>query len=491
MSKINNDDLEKYLIQVQGKRLKGSGVLFKYHTKTCIFTAKHNFEFYEGQQVQDIELEEIKRYKDKVKISPYDGIKILDVIGLDDVYIDFMILIVDEKNSQGIENLNIDTLNIFDSGFNGEDIIIGGYPTVRTEESTIPIEYFKCSYESSKDNIFEVYSEKVNALREKDKNKTIVGISGAGVFVNNDNQLSLVGIEIRYEGLSNLVCINLVKLKDEIDSKLIYLDLEYIQPHIILDNGKSLKFEMVKVDLEDKSLYVSTSPVTFESYDLFCMDKGKKKVNDRAWGRGKRPVIYVSFKDAKKYCKWLTDYSSRMEYKLPSSTDWLSIAELNSLNVCLEDSVWYNKIRTVEAGTTKLGKLGIYDMYGNIEEWCSDNVSIGGSFRNTSLGRIREKIKRNKTDKFDYLGFRVIAKYKEEQINMSDTANGQKKLLELLKTSNDLFKNLQEITKENSSFNLIPPQNMKEAERLIRKLGSRDLLKVVKEIEQRLYERKD
>ena len=73
---------------------------------------------------------------------------------------------------------------------------------------------------------------------------------------------------------------------------------------------------------------------------------------------------------------------------------------------------------------------------------------------------------------------------------MSDTANGQKKLLELLKTSNEIFNNLKEITKESSSLNLIPPQNMKEAERLINKLGSRDLLKIVKEIEQRLYENK-
>ena len=71
---------------------------------------------------------------------------------------------------------------------------------------------------------------------------------------------------------------------------------------------------------------------------------------------------------------------------------------------------------------------------------------------------------------------------------MSDTANGQKKLIELLKTSNKLFKSLQKVSDLNSNLVLISPKNMKEAEKTIKELGSRDLLKLVNEMEKRLYE---
>jgi len=171
---------------------------------------------------------------------------------------------------------------------------------------------------------------------------------------------------------------------------------------------------MVKVDLDDnKSLYVSIYPITFEEYDLFCKYKDKETPYDRKWNnRRKRPVINVSFKDAKKYCKWLNKYSKVYKYELLSSTDWLKIAELNILENNTEEFIWYNQNETAVIGK-RSGNLGIYDMYGNVEEWCSDNVSIGGSFRDSTLNRIREKKKRNKTDKFDFLGFRIASKAKK------------------------------------------------------------------------------
>ena len=74
---------------------------------------------------------------------------------------------------------------------------------------------------------------------------------------------------------------------------------------------------------------------------------------------------------------------------------------------------------------------------------------------------------------------------------MSNTANGQTKLIALLKTSNKLFKSLQQVSELNSNLDLISPENMKEAEKLIKGLGSRDLLKLVNEMEKRLYESQD
>ena len=42
-------------------------------------------------------------------------------------------------------------------------------------------------------------------------------------------------------------------------------------------------------------------PVTFDEYDRFCEAKQRKKPGDGGWGRGRRPVIDVSWNDARDY----------------------------------------------------------------------------------------------------------------------------------------------------------------------------------------------
>ena len=48
---------------------------------------------------------------------------------------------------------------------------------------------------------------------------------------------------------------------------------------------------------------VSMYEVTFEDYDRFTYPK---KGNDQGWGRGRRPVIDVSWNDAQRYVAWLS-----------------------------------------------------------------------------------------------------------------------------------------------------------------------------------------
>jgi formylglycine-generating enzyme required for sulfatase activity len=42
---------------------------------------------------------------------------------------------------------------------------------------------------------------------------------------------------------------------------------------------------------------------------------------DEGWGRGRRPVIYVSWKDAVEYAKWLSGQTGR-RYRLPTEAEW-------------------------------------------------------------------------------------------------------------------------------------------------------------------------
>ncbi|WP_300980624.1 SUMF1/EgtB/PvdO family nonheme iron enzyme, partial [Mesotoga sp.] len=52
--------------------------------------------------------------------------------------------------------------------------------------------------------------------------------------------------------------------------------------------------------------YLGKYPVTFEEYDKYCMNTRAKRPGDFNWGRGRRPVINVSWWDAIAYCNWLS-----------------------------------------------------------------------------------------------------------------------------------------------------------------------------------------
>ncbi|MBP7463669.1 MAG: SUMF1/EgtB/PvdO family nonheme iron enzyme, partial [Bacteroidales bacterium] len=67
--------------------------------------------------------------------------------------------------------------------------------------------------------------------------------------------------------------------------------------------------------------YMGKYEVTFEQYDVFCTATGRTKPSDQAWGRGKRPVINVSWNDAIAYCEWLTKQTGKT-YRLPTEAEW-------------------------------------------------------------------------------------------------------------------------------------------------------------------------
>jgi len=53
--------------------------------------------------------------------------------------------------------------------------------------------------------------------------------------------------------------------------------------------------------------YIGKYEVTFDEYDVFCSATGRTKPGDEYWGRGSRPVIYVSWNGAVAYCNWLSE----------------------------------------------------------------------------------------------------------------------------------------------------------------------------------------
>ncbi len=70
-----------------------------------------------------------------------------------------------------------------------------------------------------------------------------------------------------------------------------------------------------------RRLAVGRYPVTFDEYDAFARSTGRGLPDDNGWGRGRRPVINVSFEDAKAYAAWLRERTGR-EVRLPTEAEW-------------------------------------------------------------------------------------------------------------------------------------------------------------------------
>jgi formylglycine-generating enzyme required for sulfatase activity len=149
-----------------------------------------------------------------------------------------------------------------------------------------------------------------------------------------------------------------------------------------------------------RSFSIARYEITFEEYDLFCEDTLRSRLDDRGWGRGNQPVIHADWNDAVAYCNWLSEkagYSpcymgkgkltecdfSADGYRLPTEAEWEYAARggTNSQGFVYaggdnpDKVAWYavnSNDQLQPVGGKLANELGLYDMCGNIFEWCWD-----------------------------------------------------------------------------------------------------------------------
>jgi len=125
-----------------------------------------------------------------------------------------------------------------------------------------------------------------------------------------------------------------------------------------------------------ESFAMGRYPVTFEEYDKFAEATGREKPDDMGWGRGRRPVINISWYDALAYTEWLSQQTGE-HYYLPTEAEWEYAAKAGT-----ETNYWWgNEITKRDANygekermTTIVGSyapnpFGLYDTVGNVWEW--------------------------------------------------------------------------------------------------------------------------
>ena len=140
--------------------------------------------------------------------------------------------------------------------------------------------------------------------------------------------------------------------------------------------------QLVRIDTR---IAIGRYEVTFDQWDACVRESGCSHVpDDRDWGRGARPVIHVSWEDARQYVQWLSRKTGR-DYRLPSETEWEYAARAgtttrywwgNSLlpgkAACKGCGTDPNADRPMRVGAFSENPLGLQDMTGNVAQWVAD-----------------------------------------------------------------------------------------------------------------------
>ncbi len=207
-----------------------------------------------------------------------------------------------------------------------------------------------------------------------------------------------------------------------------------MKPFVETIPGTELKFEMLPIpggtytmgspkseekrgENEGPQLEVKIAPfwmgkyeVTWDEYDQFAfqMDLKKKKregvdlanqpATEKAsdavtrptppyadetfgFGRKNQPVICITHHSAMEYCRWLSAKTGKT-YRLPTEAEWEYACRAGTKTTYsfgddpskLGEYAWYveNAEKPQAIGKKKPNPWGLYDMHGNVSEWCLD-----------------------------------------------------------------------------------------------------------------------
>ena len=134
-----------------------------------------------------------------------------------------------------------------------------------------------------------------------------------------------------------------------------------------------------------KPFAVGKFEITFTEWDA-CVAAGgcRHSPDDASWGRGKRPVINVSWDDIMKdYLPWLSKQAGKT-YRLLSEAEWEYAARAGTTTAFstgntiahsraqFSEKVFGDAKQTVEVGKFPPNPWGLHDMHGNVWEWVED-----------------------------------------------------------------------------------------------------------------------
>lgn len=192
---------------------------------------------------------------------------------------------------------------------------------------------------------------------------------------------------------------------------------------------------------------IGRNEVTFDEWDK-CVEEGgcKHRADDRGWGRGKRPVMNVSWFDAKAFVIWLSKKAGQT-YRLPSEAEWEYVAragtntpywwgrDVGAGQANCRDCKTGEPQSTSPVGTYRPNPFGLYDTAGNAAEWVEDcwNDNYRGAPTNGSAwvaGQCRLRVLRGGAFDSQARYLRSMSRFRYDQ-DVRYIANGFRVVREL------------------------------------------------------------
>ncbi|MEO0969873.1 MAG: SUMF1/EgtB/PvdO family nonheme iron enzyme [Cyanobacteria bacterium J06639_18] len=278
----------------------------------------------------------------------------------------------------------------------------------------------------------------------------LVTILGKTLFQSSPDQV------VKVDGSGNIInrqFLNIKYFTDDLDNG-VTLEMAAIPGGNFwmgssVDEEKADSSETPQHNVTVKPFLIGKFVVTQQQYEAI-MSK-----NPSLFKGEKYPVEQVSWDDAIEFCKKLTEKTGRI-YRLPSEAEWeyacragtstafhfgetitTDLANYNASNYSYADAPnGQYRGRTTEVGSFPPNSFGLYDMHGNVYEWCQDmwhknyngapndgsawirntddprRVLRGGSWRYyADLCRSARRYYNKPELKFSHYGFRVACSY--------------------------------------------------------------------------------
>jgi len=192
----------------------------------------------------------------------------------------------------------------------------------------------------------------------------------------------------------------ILDLGDRVTLKLVLIPAgKFLMGSPETESDRSDKKEVQHAVTISEPFYLGVTHVTIDQYAQFEKDTGKKRPVPRFKQTGDDPVVNVSWNDAQSFCMWLSKKTGET-VDLPTEAQWEYACRAGTNtrfsfgedDTDLDDYAWYarnSEKMTHPVGQKKPNAWGLYDMHGNVFDWCLDRYPAPDHYGPFAAGVLR------------------------------------------------------------------------------------------------------
>ncbi|MEL6557569.1 MAG: SUMF1/EgtB/PvdO family nonheme iron enzyme [Bacteroidota bacterium] len=136
-----------------------------------------------------------------------------------------------------------------------------------------------------------------------------------------------------------------------------------------------------------KNFQMSKTEITVGQYRAFCAETGNRMPPKSDSWKDNHPIHKITISDALRYCRWLSSKVGK-DVRLPLESEWEYAARGGKLSKGykfagsnnLKEIAWFEgnyDYNVQPVGSKRPNELGIYDLSGNVREFCNIDYDFG------------------------------------------------------------------------------------------------------------------